>query len=209
MKSYMKSVNIEEIRPISKVLLLRAYCFSINKSSSTSSYQILVNSTEKITCNDVTMSIDNMKVLYSTLVSDAYDLLFTELLFDQSRERFDSITLDSAILAENFSDNSQGFNFILNNPNLKRYEDFNRQLIFNNRVLRNRFFRVSNSTLFFRPNITRRYIRNITEFLMRLMLLFHITSGLPSRVTELATTTFTNSLNTLKRNLIMDSNSYS
>ena len=82
MKSYIKSVNIEEIRPISEVLLLRAYCFSINKSSSTSSYQILVNSTEKITCNDVTISIDNMKVLYSTLVLDAYDLLFTELLFD-------------------------------------------------------------------------------------------------------------------------------
>ena len=41
---------------------------------------------------------------------------------------------------------------------------------------------------------------------MRIILLFHITSGLPSRVTELATTTFTNSLNSLKRNLIMDSN---
>ena len=210
MNSYMKSVNIEEIRPMSEVLSLRAYCFSINKSSSTSSYQILVNSAEKITCNDVTMSIDNMKVLYSTIVSDAYDLLFKELLFDQSREKFDSITLDSAILAENFSDNSQGFNFILNNPNLKRYETFNRQLLFDNENLRKRFYRVvksgSRPTILFRPNAVKQYIRNITEFLMKLMLLFHITSGLPSRVTELATTTFTNSLNTLKRNLIMDPN---
>ena len=206
MKSYMKSVNIEEIRFINEILSLRAYCFSINKSNFTSSYQILVNSTEKITCNDVTMSINNMKVLYSTIVSDAYDLLFIELLFDQSREKFDSITLDSAILIENFNDNSQGFNFILNNPNLKRYETFNRRLIFDDEKLRNRFFRLNNNQLIFRPNNVKRYIRNMTEFLMKLMLLFHITSGLPSRIIELAITTFINSLNTLKRNLIMNSN---
>ena len=82
MKFYMKSINIKEIRLISEILSLRAYCFSINKSNSTSSYQILINSTEKITCNDVIMFINNMKVLYSIIVSDAYDLLFTELLFD-------------------------------------------------------------------------------------------------------------------------------
>ena len=209
-KSYMKSVNIDEIRPMSEVLSLRAYCFSINKnSSSNSSYQILVNSTEKITCNDVTISIDNMKILYSTIVSEAYDLLFKELLFDQNREKFDSITLDSAILAENFSDNTQGFNFISNNSNLNRFESFNRKLIFDDELLRNRFFRVKSGnkpTLIFRSNNIKHYIRSITEFLMKLMLLFHITSGLPSRVTELATTTFVNSLNTLKRNLIMDSN---
>ena len=206
MKSYMKSINIEEIRLMSEILSLRAYCFSINKNNFTSSYQILVNSTKKITCNNVTMFIDNMKVLYSTIVSDAYDLLFTELLFDQNREKFDSITLDFAILTENFSDNFQEFNFILNNPNLKRYETFNRRLIFDDEKLRNRFFRLNNSKLIFRPNNVKRYIRNMTEFLMKLMLLFYITSGLPSRITELATTTFMNSLNTLKRNLIMNSN---
>ena len=206
MKSYMKSVNIEEIRFISEILSLRAYCFSINKNNSISFYQILVNSTEKITCNDVIMFINNMKVLYSTIVSDAYDLLFIELLFDQNREKFDSIILDFVILAENFNDNFQGFNFILNNPNLKRYETFNRRLIFDNEKLRNRFFRLNNSKLIFRPNNVKRYIRNMIEFLMKLMLLFHITSGLPSRITELAIITFMNSLNTLKRNLIMDSN---
>ena len=105
MKSYMKSINIKEIRLMSEILSLRVYCFSINKNNFISSYQILVNSTEKITCNDVTMFINNMKVLYSTIVSDAYDLLFTELLFDQNREKFDSITLNSAILTENFNDN--------------------------------------------------------------------------------------------------------
>ena len=82
MKSYMKSVNIEEIRFISEILSLRAYCFSINKNNFTSSYQILINSTKKITCNDVTMFINNIKILYSIIVSDAYDLLFIELLFD-------------------------------------------------------------------------------------------------------------------------------
>ena len=206
MKSYMKSVNIEEIRLMSEILSLRAYCFSINKSNFISFYQILVNSTKKITCNDVIMFINNMKVLYSTIVSDAYDLLFTELLFDQNREKFDSITLDSAILAENFSDNSQGFNFILNNPNLKRYETFNRRLIFDDEKLRNRFFRLNNNKLIFRSNNVKRYIRNMTEFLMKLMLLFYITFDLPSRITELVIITFINSLNTFKRNLIMNSN---
>ena len=38
MKSYMKSVNIEEIRLMSEILSLRVYCFSINKSNSISSY---------------------------------------------------------------------------------------------------------------------------------------------------------------------------
>ena len=82
MKFYMKSINIKEIRLISEILSLRVYCFSINKNNFTSSYQILINSTKKITCNDVIISINNIKVLYSIIVSDAYDLLFTELLFD-------------------------------------------------------------------------------------------------------------------------------
>ena len=206
MKSYMKSVNIEEIRLMSEILSLRAYCFSINKSNSTSFYQILVNSTKKITCNDVTMFINNMKILYSTIISDAYDLLFIELLFDQNREKFDSIIFDFVILIENFNDNSQGFNFILNNSNLKKYETFNKRLIFDNEKLRNRFFRLNNNKFIFRPNNVKRYIRNMTEFLMKLMLLFHITSGLSSRIIELAITTFMNSLNTLKRNLIINSN---
>ena len=46
-----------------------------------------------------------MKVLYSTIISDVYDLLFIELLFDQNREKFDSIILNFAILIENFNDN--------------------------------------------------------------------------------------------------------
>ena len=38
MKFYMKSVNIKEIKFISEILSLRAYCFSINKSNFISSY---------------------------------------------------------------------------------------------------------------------------------------------------------------------------
>ena len=46
----------------------------------------------------------------------------------------------------------------------------------------------------------------MTEFLIKLMLLFYITSDLSSRITELAIITFMNFLNTFKRNLIMNSN---
>ena len=152
------------------------------------------------------MFINNIKILYSIIISDVYDLLFTELLFDQSRKKFDSIILNFVILIENFNDNFQGFNFILNNSNLKRYETFNRRLIFDNEKLRNRFFRLNNNKLIFRPNNVKRYIRNMTEFLMKLMLLFHITFNLPSRITELAIITFMNFLNIFKRNLIMNSN---
>ena len=205
-KFYIKSINIKEIKFINEILSLRAYCFSINKSNFISFYQILVNSTKKITCNDVIMFINNMKVLYSTIVSDAYDLLFIELLFDQNREKFDLIIFDFAILTENFNDNFQEFNFILNNSNLKKYETFNKRLIFDNEKLRNRFFRLNNNKLIFRPNNVKRYIRNMTEFLMKLMLLFYITSDLPSRIIELVIITFMNSLNTFKRNLIMNSN---
>ena len=102
----IKSVSIKEIRSISEILSLRAYCFSINKNFLSFSYQILVNSTKKIICNNVTISIYNIKVLYSTLVSDAYDLLFKKLLFNQDRKKFDSITLDSTILTKNFNNNS-------------------------------------------------------------------------------------------------------
>ena len=206
MKSYMKSINIKKIRFMSEILSLKTYCFSINKSNFTSFYQILINSTKKITCNNVIMFINNMKILYSTIISDAYDLLFIELLFDQSREKFDSIIFNFAILIENFNNNSQEFNFILNNSNLKRYKTFNRRLIFDNEKLRNRFFRLNNNKLIFRPNNVKRYIRNMTEFLMKLMLLFYITSDLPSRITELAIITFMNFLNIFKRNLIMNSN---
>ena len=38
MKFYMKSINIKEIRLISEILSLKAYCFSINKNNFTSSY---------------------------------------------------------------------------------------------------------------------------------------------------------------------------
>ena len=155
MNSYMKSVNINKVSSISEILSLRVYGFVTNKNNSTSTHSILVHSYERITCNDVTMFVNDMRLLYSSLISDIYDLLFDELLFNKPRNDFRSITLENAVVSENFNDNSREFNFLNNNSTLKKFNNYCQNLIFNDRELRNRFWRLnrSNNRLFLRLNI--------------------------------------------------------
>jgi predicted RNA binding protein with dsRBD fold (UPF0201 family) len=80
---------------LSEVLHNRAYCFKVNKETSTLNY-ISISNTKKETVSykKITISVDNLRLLFKELISSSYSLLVEKLLFNISKSRYKEITLE-------------------------------------------------------------------------------------------------------------------
>ena len=79
---------------LSKVLNNRAYYLKVNKEISTLNYISISTKKEIVSYKKITISIDNLRLLFKELVSTSYSLLVDKLLLAIPKSRYRNITLE-------------------------------------------------------------------------------------------------------------------
>ena len=89
-----KYLNNSTNSTLSKVLNNQAYYFKINKEISTQTYiSISTTSKEIVSYKKITLSVNNLKLLFKELISSTYSILVEKLLLDISKLLYKYITL--------------------------------------------------------------------------------------------------------------------
>ncbi|KAN0099058.1 hypothetical protein V8E51_012833 [Hyaloscypha variabilis] len=189
---------------LSEILLHRSYCFQVNRETSTTNFlSISPTLKETISYNKVTISVDNLRTLFSSLISSTFSFLTDELLLSISKSKYSSITLEEFSKYEDRSITTPYKCFRDFSPNLATSSRFIQDEIFKDRLLLERFFEFNDSILSLNKKQVALYLKHILEFKKRCFLLVYLTSGLPLRGTELATLRYLNSIKD-KREIFLD-----
>jgi superfamily II DNA helicase RecQ/predicted RNA binding protein with dsRBD fold (UPF0201 family) len=179
---------------LSEVLNNRSYCFKVNKELSTQTYvSISTTSKETVSYKKVTISTDNLRLLFKELISTSYDLLIKKLLLGIPKSLYKDITLAEFSKLEDRSMTTPFKCFRDLSPNLKANNSFLKDLIFKDSSLFNRFFILRDLELVLNNDTISIYLKDLLEFKKLCLLLIYLTTGLPLRGTELVTLRYLNS----------------
>ena len=192
---------------MSKVLNNQAYYFKINKEISTQTYiSISATSKETVSYKKITLSVNNLRLLFKELISSTYSILVEKLLLDISKSLYKHITLEefSKLKDQLLSTLYKCFRDL--SLNLKVNNNFLKDLVFKDSFLFNRFFNLKNNSLILNKDNISIYFSNLLEFKKYYLLLVYLTSNLLLRGTKLITLRYLNSFKD-KREIFLDINS--
>ena len=196
MRSYFNNTTSTAL---SEILNNRAYCFKINKELSTSTFiSISTTAKETISYKKVTISVDNLRGLFSELISSTNTLLEEELLFNISNTRYKDITLETY---SKFEDRSITTPFICFRdlvPNSTANSSFLKEEIFSNAALFAKFFISKDSSIELNIKTISIYLKAALQFKKYCLLLVYLVTGLPLRGTELVTLRYLNSIKDIR-----------
>jgi superfamily II DNA helicase RecQ len=179
----------------------------INKTlSSSSSVSLSLTQKDTLVYKDLSISLDNLRELFRESILISYKILTKDLLFDISSSQYSNITLEEFSKYEDLNNLEVNKCFRDFHPNSSYYNTFLYKEVFNNRKLRERFFVRNNNSLKVKKSEVNKYLNKIREFLIILILSIYLTSGLPSRGSELSILRFLNS-NKAIREIFLDKSS--
>src|SRR5258706_5427655 len=180
--------------PLSEILNLRSYCFKVNLELSSLS-QITISSREEETIiyKKLFIRIDELRLVFRTLIQDFNILLKEKLLLGLGSSRYKDITLEEFSKFEDLSNRTPFQCFKDFNPQSQSYNLLLQDLVFKDKNLKYQFFNKEDSTLVLSKTRVNSYLASIKEFLKLGFLIIYLTSGLPLRGPELSTLRFQNS----------------
>jgi hypothetical protein len=141
---------------LSEVLNNRNYCFKVNKEINIQIF-ISINYTlkETISYKKVTISVDNLRDLFKSLLSSANSLLKESLLFDIPLSKYKDINLKEFSKFEDRS-NSVPFQCFRDfSPNSEANKSFLKNKVFNNTDLFKAFFKYNRDSKDLKLNFKR------------------------------------------------------
>ena len=199
-----KYLNNSSNSALSEILNNRAYCFKVNKETSTLTY-ISISSTKKETVSykKTTISVDNLRFLFKELISSSYNILVEKLLFNISKSRYKDITLEKFAKLEDRSLTTPFKCFRDLSPSSNSNNNFLKEEIFKDSSLFNQFFILKDLDLKLNLKEVNKYLKDLLEFKKLCLLLVYLTTGLPLRGTELVTLRYLNSYKD-KREIFLD-----
>jgi len=201
------SFNNSVATPLGEILNNRSYCFKVNKELS-SSLSVIISSIikETLSYKKVTISIDDLRLLFKEVILSTSTILREKLLLNIPLKEYKHITLEDF---SNVEDNS------ITTP-YKCFKDFHSSSLKNDNLvrdyllktpsLRSKIFNLKDGKLAINPLKVKAYLRDVREFLKLSLLIIHLTSGLPLRGTELTTLRFLNSYKE-RREMFLDKGS--
>ena len=165
---------------MAKILSNRLLAVKINKESSGTS-SVLVSSLEEntISYKKLTISVDNISLLFNELVLMTDNFLKEKLLFSLYSLEY------SLLLLEDFSQvEDKGVIIPFKcfkdlHPNVSNNDLILLNIVIGNKRLLREFFSFKNSKLVVRQNKIKEYFKDLTEFLKLYSILVYFTSGLP------------------------------
>jgi Orsellinic acid/F9775 biosynthesis cluster protein D len=189
-----KYLNNSTNSALNEVLNNRAYCFKVNKETSTQTYiSISTTNKETVSYKKITLSSNNLRLLFKELINSTYNILIEKLLLNISKSLYKNITLEEFSKLEDRSLTSPYKCFRDLSPNLEANNNFLKDLIFKNNSLFNRFFKLKDSNLILNKNNIIIYFKDLLEFKKNCLLLVYLINGLPLKGTELITLKYFNS----------------
>ena len=199
-----KYLNNSSNSALSEVLHNRAYCLKVNKERSTLNF-ISISPTKKETLSymKITLSVDDLRVLFKELINSTYSLLVEKLLLDIPKSRYKEITLEEYAKVEDRSLTTPFKCFRDLSPNLEVNTNFLKSTILRDSSLFNRFFILKGLDLELNQGQVTKYLKDLLEFKKLCLLLVYLTTGLPLRGTELITLRYLNSYKD-KREIFLD-----
>ena len=194
-----KYLNNSTNSALSEVLNNRAYCFRINREISTLNY-ISISSTSKETVSykKITLSSNDLRTLFSSVLSSTYSILKEKLLFNIPKFRYKDINLSDYSKYEDRSNTTPFKCFRDFCPNSIHNSEFLRSEILANKALLNQFFILVNNNLELNSEKVKVYLADLLEFKKLCLLCIYLTTGLPLRGTELVTLRFLNSIKDIR-----------
>ena len=155
-----------------------------------------------------TITADALRTLVQTLVVEARELIWKELLFTDEGERWVDVNLEeiSEGLALGKSGTSSAFLDLSSDSKIRDGATFVQRRLFENKRARDNIIlseRPSTSDggpMRFRDSGVRKYKQHVQRFLEKLWVLIHITGGAPARGTEIGCLRYRDAL-TVNRNL--------
>ena len=190
--------------PMDWLLDLRAYGMNIARNT-TSIGQMDWNE-DRILYGNLEFSMSDFRGFIHDLITFTRTLLFEDLLFQNistlSTQKILEISWSD--IRDNSLNSSPFSNFLLNSRTNFGVDESTRWLwnrIVNDSTLKNRF-RKSNTQ--WRVKRLQRYFLTISEFLEKLLILFHIIGGQPARAPEILSIRVSNSVNSGVRNIFYE-----
>lgn len=155
-----------------------------------------------------TITADALQALVQTLIVEARELIWKELLFTDDGDRWDEIELKdiSESLALGQSGTSGAFLNLGSDSKIREGATFVQQRLFGNKKARDslisekRSSTASDERIRFRDSGIRKYRQHVQRFLEKLWVLIHITGGAPARGTEIGCLRYRDAV-TVDRNL--------
>ena len=155
-----------------------------------------------------TITADALRALVQTLVAEAKELIWKELLFTDDGDRWDEIDLEniSESLALGQSGASRAFLNLGSDSKIREGATFIQQRLFENKKARDSLISqerpstTNNERIRFIDSGIRKYRQHVQRFLEKLWVLMHITGGAPARGTEIGCLRYRDAL-TVDRNL--------
>ena len=121
---------------LSEILLHRSYCFRVNRETSTTNFlSISTTLKETVSYNKVTISVDNLRALFNSLISTTFRFLTEELLLNISKSKYSSVTLEEFSKYEDRSVTTPYKCFRDFHPNLATSNSFIQDEIFQDNIL--------------------------------------------------------------------------
>jgi superfamily II DNA helicase RecQ len=207
-KDFMKAYfTNNKATGLAEILSNRLLAVKINKESSGTS-SVLVSSLEEntISYKKLTISVDNISLLFNDLVSMTDNFLREKLLFSLCSSEYNSLLLEDFSQVEDNWDSTPFKCFKDFHPNVSKNDVILLNIVMGNKRLLHEFFSFKNSKLVARQNKIKEYFDDLTEFLKLCSVLVYFTSGLPLRGTELVTLRYLNSFKDC-RELFLDKSS--
>ena len=207
-KDFMKAYfTNNKATGLAEILSNRLLAVKINKESSGTS-SVLVSSLEEntISYKKLTISVDNISLLFNELVLMTDNFLKEKLLFSLCSLEYSLLLLEDFSQVEDKGVITPFKCFKDLHPNVSNNDLILLNIVMGNKRLLREFFSFKNSKLVVRQNKIKEYFEDLTEFLKLCSVLVYFTSGLPLRGTELVTLRYLNSFKDC-RELFLDKSS--
>jgi superfamily II DNA helicase RecQ len=179
---------------LSELLLNRSFCFAVNKTLSGNS-NVIVHSLVKdtISYKNVTISVENLRLIYKDLINESYDFLINELLLGISSEEYSTITLEEFSKVENRENTTPYTCFRDYHPNKDANNNWLFNIVLNNTIFRSLFFSFENRKFSINKTKVKQFFNKVLFFKKRTLLMLYLLTGLPMRGTELVSLRHVNS----------------
>lgn len=192
--------------PINWAQKLRVYGKKIRDSTTSLGYIIWSDDGQKLNYKDLELSMSGLKQLVRQQVECAQNQLQQLLLIHAEEAREDIIPmLRLQDLKDDPASNQLGQSFLTDprNPELQGYDRWLLNRVLKHSWLQDEFF-IDVKHAVWKLRAVQQYIRQVDEFLERLLLLAHMISGQPPRGTELTSLQYCNAAHGRRRNIFIE-----
>jgi hypothetical protein len=192
--------------PVNWALKLRAYGLKVRDCTTGIGYLLWSEDKEHLTFKDMELDMTSLRAFIRSEVHQAQDQLEKLLLLHPDEERGEVVpAIDLLSIKDDPSRAQVGWSFLQDprNRDLAGKDEWILDRIFHHDWLKREFLATKTGSRW-KQRAVQQYLRQVDQFLERLLLLTHLTAGQPARGTELLSIRHRNTTHGIRRNIFVE-----